>query len=274
MDVFVFGDIGAHRDLFEESLKQLGCDTNRGIIPEDKAIVQVGDLIDRGPDSDGTVDLVERFIESPQWIQLVGNHEGQYLGGVRFTTSRSNVDPSKETTRKLLRWYRQNLLKHCVGVVSGGEPYLITHSGMTCYYWRETLGEKTDLSALVTTINQLPSRVFMEEGDSFDPNTDKEPGPIWSHCKMVIQSWKTALGLKIPMPVNQIHGHQALINWATLSRHPETAYQGPSVYIDSAARISNVEIGEKKIYQVDPGLGKYASWVPQPLVLPDADIIL
>ncbi|WFE98601.1 metallophosphoesterase [Micromonospora sp. WMMD964] len=44
-------------------------------------VIQVGDLIDRGPDSAGVLAFVwQRLADSRRWIQLIGNHESQYLG--------------------------------------------------------------------------------------------------------------------------------------------------------------------------------------------------
>ncbi|MGO9028167.1 MAG: hypothetical protein ACLQOZ_06025 [Acidimicrobiales bacterium] len=51
----------------------LGADLDHGIVPEGLAIIQVGDLVHKGPDSEGCVALVERFLlNSPgRWVQLV-----------------------------------------------------------------------------------------------------------------------------------------------------------------------------------------------------------
>lgn len=50
-------------------------------------ICQVGDLIHKGPDSSAVVALVDQIIDSNpgRWVQLLGNHEAQYLsGGTQF----------------------------------------------------------------------------------------------------------------------------------------------------------------------------------------------
>lgn len=75
----VIGDVGGHVDQLRWALDWLG--TTDGRLPPDLVVVQVGDLVDRGPDSVGVLDVVARLLtEQPeQWIQLVGNHEVQYL---------------------------------------------------------------------------------------------------------------------------------------------------------------------------------------------------
>ena len=61
----------------------LGADLDSGVVPEGLAIIQVGDLVHKGPDSGECFALADRFlVSSPgRWVQLVGNHEAQYLGG-------------------------------------------------------------------------------------------------------------------------------------------------------------------------------------------------
>ena len=74
--VALIGDIGGHCEALRQELRRLGA-TEDGCLPDDVVIVQVGDLIHRGPDSDGVIRLVDRYVtEQPRrWIQLIGNHE-------------------------------------------------------------------------------------------------------------------------------------------------------------------------------------------------------
>ena len=46
-------------------------------------MVQVGDLIHRGPETGGVLNLVAQIIatQPARWVQLVGNHEALYLPG-------------------------------------------------------------------------------------------------------------------------------------------------------------------------------------------------
>src|SRR3569833_1364189 len=58
-------------------------------------VVQVGDLVDRGPDSSAAVEYVDARLPGGRWVQLVGNHEGQYQGGARFWPEPLPVVPSR-----------------------------------------------------------------------------------------------------------------------------------------------------------------------------------
>ena len=79
--VAVIGDVGGHLAALRFELFRLGADPHTGTLPPGLTVVQVGDLVHRGPDSEGVVALVDRYLrEQPgQWIQIVGNHEAFYL---------------------------------------------------------------------------------------------------------------------------------------------------------------------------------------------------
>ncbi len=61
----VVGDLHGHRSLFESELDRIGFRPGRD------RVLSVGDLIDRGPDSLGTLAL----IEEPWFFAVLGNHE-------------------------------------------------------------------------------------------------------------------------------------------------------------------------------------------------------
>ena len=94
----------------------------------DLLVVQVGDLVHRGPDSAGVVALVERYLnEQPdQWIQLVGNHEAQYLAEPRFAWP-ERLDPT--TVGSLRRWWSSGQLVVAVALSTPQENFLLTHAG-------------------------------------------------------------------------------------------------------------------------------------------------
>ena len=77
----VVGDIGGHVDELHRELGRLGADPQTGRLPDDLTVVQVGDLVHRGPDSERVIALVDRYLrEQPgQWVQLLGNHEAHYV---------------------------------------------------------------------------------------------------------------------------------------------------------------------------------------------------
>ena len=74
MDTYVIGDIHARPTLLEQLLKNVPWD------PKHDKIVFLGDLIDRGPDARGVVDLVLGLMEdNPEIVTLRGNHEQMLL---------------------------------------------------------------------------------------------------------------------------------------------------------------------------------------------------
>src|ERR1700684_1930414 len=93
--------------MLRRCLQELEADTQTGDIPDDLLIIQVGDLVHRGPDSTGVVALVARMMAgSPDhWIQLLGNHEAQEgLGAPDFW--HESVTPGVRAD--LRRWVESN----------------------------------------------------------------------------------------------------------------------------------------------------------------------
>ena len=74
----VVGDLHGHRALLEKELARLGFDATRD------RVFSVGDLVSRGPDSLGTLSLVEE----PWFHPVVGNHELMLLNCLGYYSSR------------------------------------------------------------------------------------------------------------------------------------------------------------------------------------------
>lgn len=74
----VVGDLHGHRVLFERELERLGFD------PKMDRVFSVGDLVNRGPDSLGTLSL----IEEPWFHPVLGNHELMMLNFLGYYSSR------------------------------------------------------------------------------------------------------------------------------------------------------------------------------------------
>lgn len=72
------GDLHGHRSLLERQLEKLGFD------PARDRLLSVGDLINRGPDSLGTLSL----IEEPWFHPVLGNHELMLLNFMGYYSSR------------------------------------------------------------------------------------------------------------------------------------------------------------------------------------------
>jgi serine/threonine protein phosphatase 1 len=118
MTIYAIGDIHGHLDGLRQAHDRIEADRAReglGAAP----LVHVGDLVDRGPDSAGVVDLLERLVrEDPRAVVLKGNHDAmfseflaerpgrwsdtRYLGdniGGRETVRSYGVDPAGAARR-------------------------------------------------------------------------------------------------------------------------------------------------------------------------------
>jgi hypothetical protein len=92
--VFVVGDVHGHRDVLADLLRGSGLvgddDRWRGA---DARVWFMGDLVDRGPDGIGAIDLVRRLErESDRAVRcLLGNHETMLLAVHRFAANETSV---------------------------------------------------------------------------------------------------------------------------------------------------------------------------------------
>jgi hypothetical protein len=126
-------------------LQSLGADAETGILPPDLLVIQVGDLVHKGPGSAGCLAVVDRFLHASRgrWVQLIGNHEPQYLGGFP-------VAPALQEGLKydLQRWFSSDQMQMAAAIdtVELG-PVLVTHSGLTKGKWLALGGPETAADA-------------------------------------------------------------------------------------------------------------------------------
>lgn len=80
----VVGDVHGEREALENLLRRLGYD-DQGRHAEGRRLVFVGDLIDRGPDSPGVLEIVIRLVTAGRAQCVLGNHE---LNALRDDPSR------------------------------------------------------------------------------------------------------------------------------------------------------------------------------------------
>lgn len=74
----VVGDVHGEIDALTSLLRHLGYDED-GRHPEQRRLVFVGDLVDRGPDSPAVVALVQKFMSEGRAQCVLGNHEFNIL---------------------------------------------------------------------------------------------------------------------------------------------------------------------------------------------------
>lgn len=71
----IIGDVGGHRDVFEAALHAAGVDVPGRLVPAGLTVVQVGDLVRKGPDSAGCVTLADELLAAnpASCLHLLGN---------------------------------------------------------------------------------------------------------------------------------------------------------------------------------------------------------
>ena len=218
MKVAIFGDTGGHYVGLRKALDEL-TEADRVTLKPDIHVVHLGDLVHRGPDSDGVIELVGDLMEANpgRWTQIVGNHEAMHLemGVGRFF--RCNC--SNATIETLRAWWRDDRLVPAAAIIdveprfwtAGRRPagqesmvndLLCVHGGLTWSFWSQELERpETALDAalaLRVTADKKLAKEGLMTGDSYGT-----PGPIWATAaEEVLLSWKSE-----PMPFSQAVGH-------------------------------------------------------------------
>jgi hypothetical protein len=253
----VIGDVGGHAEQLRWALDWLGATDGR--LPPDLVVVQVGDLVDRGPDSLGVLDIVARLLaEQPrQWIQLAGNHEAQYLpGGTPFWRDRL----ADTGIVRLRDWWANDHLRVAAAIrTSAGDEFLLTHAGLTVPSWRE-LTEPMSAVTAADLLNQRPNLIWRTGAHG----RDDEAGPLWAESGAALhEPWMGYDGI---VPFGQIHGHSTVVHFAH-QRWRCTGRVRQRSSVDWDARHVRVRAGGRAFIGVDPGHGKNGAAHWQPLVL-------
>ena len=272
--VAIFGDIGGQAAPLRDALIALGADSGTLELPSDLTVVQVGDLIHRGPDSHGVLDIVRTaFDRQPrQWIQLAGNHEAQYLTPPKFHWPERMTDDDLET---IFDWWRARRMRVAAAVDVGEDrDYLITHAGLTEGFWRHFIGQPDSALATAKALNGLVGRLYenwvFRPGVMLTGEVDLSAGPLWASAPdELLPSW---LASSAPAPFHQVHGHSSTIDWVTGRRygHPE----GPiAISEDTVRRHATAVIEGRTIIGIDPGHGRRAAASWGPLVFENAKVL-
>jgi hypothetical protein len=255
--VAVVGDVGGHVDELRRELRRLGADPVTGRLPGDLTVVQVGDLVHRGPDSERVVALVDGYLrEQPgQWVQLVGNHEAHYLREPVFEWPERI---SRTATRTLRRWWETGQLRAAASVVTDTETFLVTHAGLTSGFWREVLGSPVDGREAAAALNGLVGRddaaLFRAGHMLSGRRRSRGVGPVWAAAATeLVPSW-----VGEPMPFSQIHGHSGIYDWHRRHFHASIDIARLTV-LDEEAKHETVTLSGGRIVGVDPGHGRQAA---------------
>jgi hypothetical protein len=260
--VAVIGDVGGHADQLRWALDRLSA--RSGLLPPDLVVVQVGDLVDRGPDSTGVLDVVAPIMAAQprQWIQLTGNHESQYLpGGTVFW--REPI--AKADVARLRAWWADGTLQVATAVrTADGDELLVTHAGLTLASWQQ-LGEPGSATLAADLLNERPELIW-QVGDHA---RDDRAGPLWAESGAALhEPWMAYRGL---VPFGQIHGHSAIVGYGDQRWHC-TGRIRQRTTVDWHARHVRVRVGGRQFIGVDPKHGRAGAATWQPLVLDGATL--
>ncbi len=208
----VIGDVGGHLAELRQELDRLGADPDTGRLPDDLVVVQVGDLVHRGPDSEGVVALVDAFLtrQPEQWIQIVGNHEAQYLREPAFTWPETISEEAQATLR---RWWETGAMRAAATLCTADGWFLVTHAGVTAGFWRAVLNTPVTASPAAAAVNALAGRrdeALFRAGVMLGGRRPTAlAGPLWAEASTeLLPSW-----LDTRLPFSQIHGHSCLYDW-------------------------------------------------------------
>ncbi|MEI6623846.1 MAG: metallophosphoesterase [Actinomycetes bacterium] len=224
----VIGDVSGHLGPFVEQLIVLGVDVDTAAIPDGLIVCQVGDLVHKGVDGDDIVELVDRLMTAHpgRWVQLMGNHEAQYLPGrTRFWSQSLRL----ETITTLRRWWSDGRMTVAgafdiaagigpVGAVDDCLPggLLVTHAGLTAGAWR-LLGHPATVRQAAEVLNSRQAPVVWRTGAVMTGIDDLCAGPLWAAAgSELVGSWavldERVSGTRVPR-FAQAHGHTAAVPW-------------------------------------------------------------
>lgn len=255
----IIGDVGGHSEELARALRELGCDPNTGDVPAGLHIVQVGDLIHRGPDTPGVLEMVSRFLDrSPaRWTQLIGNHEAQYLSptGPAFRWPEQLNDVGRQLLRQ---WWEAGLMVPAAWVPSEGDGILVTHAGVSFELLEQLGGLGLSVQDTVDLLNS--PRVRTANGPLWRPGNmltgvpRRLAGPLW--IESGVELYPSWLEPGRSMPWDQVHGHSSVFDFRRFRWRPCPQGVRDRCRADPlAARVTFQSWGPHAITGVDPGHG-------------------
>lgn len=274
----MIGDLGGHRQVLQDILTTLGVafdstdpsSHQRALDldwPVDLHIVQVGDLVHRGPDSLGVITLVSALIQRGVWTQIVGNHEQLYVDHPVFDWPESIPDLAVSTLRA---WWQDQLMVPAAAVETTDGDWLITHAGLTAGFWEHGLGSPgLAVDALAGLAEARADGALWFPGAMLTGSVNHCAGPVWAAAgSEVYSSW---LSTNASMPFHQAHGHSAAFAWdLDLWRASQRVQR--SLDCDPTTRHITFSKGNRRIVGIDPGHGHQPAPNYAPLILHNAKV--
>lgn len=258
MRLCLIADVHGRLDAFAHALAVCGVtDLDRPVIDAGWQVVQVGDLVHKGPDSDRCVQLADRLLtHNPgRYVQLWGNHDCHYVGGPDVSARDGVIAVSQPARDILARWDRSARARLAVAAQDpGGRQVLITHGGLTAGCW-QTLGRPACAKETARALNRTVAdpAVAFRPGALMTGTVDEAAGVICPRTgSELAASW---LNSADPMPFDQIHGHESVIWWPDRAYHTDVpAHVRAHSRVDWRRRQAWVEINGRCLWSIDPRL--------------------
>lgn len=249
MRIAVIGDVGGHAKALRCELARLGVRPG-GPLPKDLVVVQIGDLIHRGPDSAQVVDMVDGYLRTQptQWIQLIGNHEAHYLQPPVFAWPESL---GREHICIINRWWKNGSAVVAAAADTADESFLITHAGITAEFWARALGgprTATEAARRINDLVKMDADAVFRAGVMLHGTAAPDVGPLWAHTRTeLFPGWADR-----QMPFSQIHGHNSITPWRGHDNTVPRAGIEALVTVDVDAKHEAVHLGGGRLIGIDP----------------------
>lgn len=275
--VAIFGDMHGNADELDAQLQRLGMDPRTRTLPSDLTVVQVGDLIHRGLQNREILELVDGIMRNQpgQWLQLIGNHEAQYVYEALFEW---DAPLERDEADYLHRWFEEGLLVPAAATTTaGGSDALVTHAGLVYDVWKVIIGRPRTAVEAAERINAGVSHEvpwLWQPGEMLYGMPHRMVGPLWAAAgPELYTSWLQAEAQDVPAPFAQVHGHSSMYIWPSKWTdggvrefgNPHThAKLRQRLSLETNLRHTKIQLAGSTIIGVDVGHGKRPaeSWGP------------
>lgn len=196
MRTFVISDAHGYPELIQNALDY------GGFRPGEDEFVYAGDLLDRGPDPEGCIELVDRFATEV----LLGNHEiGVMLDFAVYPRTLESFACRRVVFDRVLNADPGSSWKAATCV----EGVLVTHAGISSEYERafreECQGDPSLLAAYLDQTLIAAIRHELETGDWAEDGILGDRGPTWFRPRpysslLPLSGLRQVVGHTPPMP--------------------------------------------------------------------------
>lgn len=253
-EIIVVSDVGGHKDYLDHILVKHAKMRN-SVIPEDVHLVINGDIVHKGPDSEGCLELTAELLEKNDNITVtIGNHEANYLARPEFWPH-----PIAEGSQRLLHdLWDSGKLKVGVALDTEQGQHLVTHAGLSWGYWSLALQEPATPQEAANRLEWVRAEkedYLWVPGCMISGDVNLAAGPIWAaSSEEVIPSWVRASLRSLPsvQDFHQIHGHSNIFHWAAQRWYLAETYRD-MVDLYAGPRKSVTTIAGNRIHGIDPG---------------------